>query len=397
MGRSYRSNNKSYKNKRNYHNHKNSRDRGFKANNINPQRYVAKAKKSSTCSIYDPDCKFSDFDFVDSLKSNIRKKGFDTPTKIQSQAIPCCSQGRDVMGLARTGSGKTAAFLLPMLNKAIKDKRQRCLIITPTRELANQIQKEFRFFAKGSKARSALIIGGANIRSQIGSLKQKPQFVVATPGRLIDIERRGIIKLRSFNNLVLDEVDRMLDMGFISDMKLIVSKLDKRRQVLFFSATMNKKVEKVARSFLTNPEKVQVEELSVQKNVEQNIVKVSKHQKLDKLHDLLIKDGFEKVLIFSRTRRGTDKLSRKLDDRGFSVDAIHGGKSQSRREKIMKKFRQDQIEVLVATDVAARGLDIDDITHVINYDEPATYDDYIHRIGRTGRAGKTGNALTFVA
>jgi superfamily II DNA/RNA helicase len=390
-----RNNRRKTRSKKKYH-HKSSRNRGFKPSNINPQRYIAKAQKSSSCSIYDPNCKFTDFNLVNSLHQNIKKKGYKKPTKIQAQAIPCCLEGRDVLGLASTGSGKTAAFLIPMLNKAIKDKNQRCLIVTPTRELANQIQKEFIFFAKGSKARSALIIGGQNIRTQIGSLKQKPQFVVATPGRLIDLMNKRIINLGQFNNIVLDEVDRMLDMGFINDIKLITRNLRKQKQSLFFSATINKKVEEVARTFLHKPEKVQVEKLSPRKNVDQNVVRVNSHQKLDRLHDILIKDGFNKVLIFSRTRRGTDKLRKKLDTRGFSVDSVHGGKTQSRRQKVMKKFRTNQIDILVATDVAARGLDINNITHVINYDEPATYDDYIHRIGRTGRAGKKGNALTFV-
>jgi superfamily II DNA/RNA helicase len=397
MSRSNRGNHNSHRNNhRARNNHGGSHRHGYRQNNINPQKYVAKAQKGPSCSIYDPNCKFADFKLVNILQSNIKRKGFDKPTKIQAQAIPCCLEGKDVLGLARTGSGKTAAFLLPMLNKAIKSSHEKCLIVTPTRELAHQIQKEFRFFAKGTQVRSTLVIGGANIRKQIASLKQNPQFVIATPGRLMDLENKRAINLSTFNNIVLDEVDRMLDMGFISDMKFIVAKLNKNKQTLFFSATMNKKIENIARSFLAKPEKVKVGELSTQRNVDQNIVKVSSHQKLDKLHDLLIKDGFEKILIFSRTRRKTDKLSKQLDDRGFSVDAIHGGKTQSRREKIMNKFRQDHIKVLVATDVAARGLDIDDITHVINYDEPATYNDYIHRIGRTGRAGKKGNALTFI-
>lgn len=351
-----------------------------------------------SCSIYDPAVTFDDFGLASIINENIRKKGYTKTTKIQAQTIPASLSGSDILGLARTGSGKTAAFLIPMIHKALSDRDQRCLIITPTRELANQIMDEFQFFSNGASLKAALVIGGANMRRQIDRLKKDPQFVIATPGRLKDLDQRKKIDLGQFNNIVLDEVDRMLDMGFVHDITLIISKLRKEKQSLFFSATMNPKIEEIARSFLNNPVNIHVKEVSLQRNVEQDIVNVPPDKKLDTLENLLSrKDEYKKVLIFSRTKWGSDKLSKKLSEKGFNVGSIHGGKTQSRRESVIMKFREDKIRILVATDVAARGLDIDDITHVINFDEPGTFDDYIHRIGRTGRAGKIGNALTFVS
>ncbi|MBN2100438.1 DEAD/DEAH box helicase [Candidatus Dojkabacteria bacterium] len=379
---------------------RNGRRRGgrnsFHGSKIDPKKYVSSAEAGPSCSIYQDDCKFEDFNVASVIQSNIRAKNFSQPTKIQAQAIPYVLSGKDILGLAGTGSGKTAAFLVPMIDKALKDRGQKILIVTPTRELAAQIRDEFVTFSKGTNLRSAVVIGGASMGKQISVLKQNPQFVIATPGRLKDLSQRGVIHFDVFNNIVLDEVDRMLDMGFVHEIKQVISKLSQNKQSMFFSATMNPKIEEIARSLLRDPVKIQVERLSLKRNVEQNVVKVRPEEKIEKLHDLLNGEDFHKVLIFSRTKYGSDKLSKTLLKRGFCVDSIHGGKTQSRRERVIRKFRQDEIKILVATDVAARGLDIDDITHVINYDEPNCYDDYIHRIGRTGRAGKKGNALTFV-
>lgn len=363
---------------------------------IDPARYISRAVADSTCSIYDNTCAFDQFELHDILQSNIQKKKYQTPTKIQSQTIPSSLSGKDILGLASTGSGKTAAFLIPMINKSIQDVSQRCLIVTPTRELARQITDEFYGFSRGSDMKGVVVIGGSNMRRQIDGLKKNPPFVFGTPGRLIDLEKRRKIDLGSFNNIVLDEVDRMLDMGFVHDIKLIVSKLREDKQSLFFAATMTPKIEEIAQSFLKDPVRVQVEKISPQNTVDQDVVRVQPSKKFDELSVLLNNSEFKKVLIFLRTKWGSDKLSKHLALKGYNVDSIHGGKTQSCREKVISQFRQDQIRILVATDVVARGLDIDDITHVINYDEPGTYDDYIHRIGRTGRAGKKGTALTFV-
>lgn len=371
---------------------------GFRGASISHNKYIAKAAiDAKPQEIHVKDYTFDDLNISDVLKSNIRRKEFKYPTKIQDQTIKHILEGRDVLGLAETGSGKTAAFLIPLIDKVLKDPKQRVLIICPTRELAEQTREELFIFSRGTQIRSVLTIGGASIHKQISFLRRRPAFIIGTPGRLKDLDERGAIDLETFNNIVLDEVDRMLDMGFIHDIKFLISKLPNQKQTLFFSATMPSAAEYVANNLMKDPVKVQTEKQSPQKNVDQDIVKVrSNMEKMDKLHELLNKAEVEKTLIFSRTKRGTDKLTRELQQRGFRVDAIHGDKSQFIRTKVITKFKTDQIKILVATDVAARGLDIRDISHVINFDEPASYDDYIHRIGRTGRAGKTGVAITFV-
>jgi len=382
-----------YRGKRNY-----GGSQRFRGAKINPERYIAKAVQSEQSNLHVTDIEFGDFGLAEALNLNIEKKRYVHPTQIQDQTIPHILAGKDVLGLASTGSGKTAAFLIPMVNKAILDKNERCLIIVPTRELADQIQKELEQLTNGTRIKSVLVIGGASMHRQIYLLKNRPQFVIGTPGRMKDLNERRMLNLSHFRNVILDEVDRMLDMGFIHDIRALISKMNAEKQSLFFSATMSLKAEEVARTFLNDPIKIQTEKQSPKKNVDQNIVKFKNpEEKLDILHDLLINEDFKKVLIFSRTKRGADKLSKKLVQRGFKADAIHGDKTQNRRLRIISNFRQDSINVLIATDVASRGLDISNITHVINYDEPATYDDYIHRIGRTGRVGKKGVALTFVS
>lgn len=364
---------------------------------ISHNKYIAKAEEGETPSIYVSDYKLTDLELADSLKRNLDRKQYLYPTKIQHQSITHILQGRDLLGLAQTGSGKTAAFLIPLIEKVLKDAAQKVLIICPTRELANQIKDELFALTQGMPIRSVLVIGGASAYRQIFLIQKNPQFVIGTPGRIKDLSQRGELKLGQFNNIVLDEVDRMLDMGFVHDIKFLVSKLRGDKQSLFFSATMPSAAEHVARTLLKDPVRVQVEKQSPVSNVDQNVVKAdSNSDKLRKLQDLLVREEFKKVLIFSRTKRATDRLSIELRRSGFKVDAIHGSKSQFVRTKVITKFKKDVINVLVATDVAARGLDIPDITHVINFDEPATYEDYIHRIGRTGRVGKKGVALTFV-
>lgn len=344
------------------------------------------------------DTSFDDFDIAPSLKINIKNHGYDKPTPVQEQAIKPILEGRDVIGLASTGTGKTAAFLIPLINKLFKNRSEKALIIVPTRELAVQINEEFRHFAFGCHIYSALLIGGANMHRQTNDLRRNPQIVIATPGRLKDLIERRAISLQNFGSIVLDEVDLMVDIGFINDIKYFIETLPRVRQSLFFSATIPAKVQSILRAFVTNPVTVSVKLQDTSENVHQDVVKVGNPQdKIGKLHDLLISDGFDKVLIFGRTKHGVEKLNKELEFRGFKVGAIHGNKRQSQRQRILQSFKQNQIQILLATDVASRGLDIDNVTHVINYDLPQTYDDYIHRIGRTGRAGKSGFALTFVS
>jgi len=389
-------------------NHKQSRYSGgrgsWKKNNrkikhekIAHSRYISKATAVENDSLYVCEKSFNDFNLHSALTSNISKRNYVNPTKIQDRAIPEILKGRDLLGIGRTGSGKTGAFLIPMIDKALKNPESKILIVSPTRELANQISSEFRKFAQSTPLKVVLVIGGASIRDQIRLIRAQPQFVVATPGRLIDLVKRKSIDLGGFNNVVLDEVDRMLDMGFIEDIKLLISKLASQRQSLFFSATLSHKEEMLANSLLVSPIKVGTDKQTALESIHQDIVRVhSREHKMQVLHDLLKRSEFNKVLVFSRTKRGADNISSELRRRSIRVDSLHGDKSQNKRSRVLSKFKQNKIDVLVATDVAARGIDVPNISHVINYDEPATYNDYIHRIGRTGRIGKTGTALTFV-
>lgn len=340
---------------------------------------------------------FADFPLTEKLQRNIAEHGYKTPTTIQEQAIPHLLAGRDVIGIANTGTGKTAAFLIPLINKIALNRDQRVIILTPTRELAMQIVDELNGFTKGMDLDSVLCIGGASMERQEKRLRRNPHFVIGTPGRLKDLLMRRKFNLLMFQNIVLDEVDRMVDIGFIHDVKYFVSLLPKVRHSLFFSATISPKVDEILRTFVHDPVTVSVRTQPTSENVDQDIIRISRHDnKQEILHNLLIKEGFEKVLIFGRTKWGIEKLNTVLLDRGFKVAAIHGNKTQGQRQRALTQFKQDQVQILLATDVASRGIDIANVTHVINYDAPESYDDYVHRIGRTGRAGKKGQALTFV-
>lgn len=339
---------------------------------------------------------FNDFNIHEKLKANIRNCGYDAPTPIQDQSIPHVLQGRDVVGIANTGTGKTAAFLIPIINQTFLDKDHRVLIIAPTRELAEQIENEFRKFSIGMGVYSTLCIGGSNIAGQIQRLRRNPNIVIGTPGRLKDLHQRKALNLHTFKTIVLDEVDRMLDMGFIVDIKYLISNLAQQRQSLFFTATMSHEVIGVMNSLMVDPITVSVKSGETAKNVDQDIVRVHGRQKIEVLHDLLIQEEFLKVLVFGKTKHGVEKLENELLDRGFKVASIHGDKRQSQRKRALDLFRRSQIKILLATDVASRGIDVADITHVINYDLPESYEDYVHRIGRTGRINKKGVALSFV-
>lgn len=340
---------------------------------------------------------FEDFPIHPQLKLNISLHGYRTPTPIQDQAIPLILAGRDVVGIANTGTGKTAAFLIPLIHKIILDTTQKILIIVPTRELAVQIHDQLRAFSRSIPIKACLIMGGASIKVQISQLQQNPHVVIGTPGRLKDLIDRRLLNLHGFKNIVLDEVDRMVDIGFIHDIRYIISGLPQERQSLFFSATVPSQVQSIIQSFLKTPITVSVKMKEVAQGIHQDVIRVnSKDEKIEKLQSLLRMDEYKKVLIFGRTKWGVERLSKTLLQKGFSVGSIHGNKSQNQRLRTLTQFRQNQLRVLVATDVVARGLDIDDVSHVINFDEPSTYTDYVHRIGRTGRAEKSGKAITFV-
>ncbi len=363
---------------------------------IDPVRFVNKAQELEQIEFVAKNT-FSSFGFTDQLVKNIEYKGYVSPTPIQDQAIAPIVEGRDLIGIANTGTGKTAAFLLPLIDKVFKDKSQRVFIVVPTRELALQITEELKDFAYHMGIYSALLIGGAKINKQLNDLRRNPNFVIGTPGRIKDVIQRRVINLSEFKNIVLDEVDMMVDIGFIKDVQYFVSLLAPERQSLFFSATISPKVKLILDAFVKNPVQVSVKTGDTAQSINQDVIRViDKNKKVDQLHQLLIQKGFDKVLIFGRTKWNVERLSKELNVRGFKVASIHGNKSQGQRQRAIQAFKQSELQVLLATDVASRGLDINDVTHVINYDIPESYDDYVHRIGRTGRAGKTGQALTFI-
>jgi ATP-dependent RNA helicase RhlE len=363
---------------------------------INPSLYIKRAQEVVKIEDEVTTNAFTDFGFHPNLLANIKAKGYLKPTQIQDQAIPHILQGFDVLGIANTGTGKTAAYVLPIINKIIDDPTQRVLILAPTRELALQIKEEIRSFTWGLKVFVTLAIGGAYIRQQIIGIKRDPHIIIGTPGRILDLSKRHVINFSKINVLVLDEVDRMLDMGFIGDIKSIVNQIPRSRQTLFFSATLDRRVEPLTYEFLNNPVKISIKSQDASSHVDQDIIRVPRHAKEEKLHQLISLPDFKKVLIFGGTQMIVEKLSTSLFQKGFRAQGLHGGKRQYQRQQIVSNFRENRINILVATDVAARGLDISDITHVINYDEPNNYQEYIHRIGRTGRGNSKGCALTFV-
>ena len=368
---------------------------------LDPALFVNRAKDVEVSNIVPKDeftgVTFDSYAIDAKLKRNIQEHGYTSPTEIQEKAIPEILAGRDVIGMANTGTGKTAAFLITLINKSFMDRNQRVLIVVPTRELAIQIRDEFRIFARGTDLEAVALIGGADIRRQTFALRHRPHFIIGTPGRLKDLISRRVINLTLFQNVVLDEVDRMVDIGFRRDIENIISLLPQERQSLFFSATVDVKTKDILQKFVTNPVTISIKKQDTATTIDQDIVRVKGEQsKLNVLHDLLIQSEFEKVIIFGRTKWGIQKLTNELVSRGFSADAIHGNKNQNQRQRVLQEFKNNKIQILLATDVASRGLDIENVTHVINYDAPESYDDYVHRIGRTGRAGKKGTALTFI-
>ncbi len=344
-----------------------------------------------------PEHKFSDFDINPNLKKNILAKGYEHPTPIQDKTIPHGLLGQDVVGLAATGTGKTAAFLIPLIDKVMKQKGERILVMAPTRELAVQIEKELAGFAKGLGFRGMVAVGGANIGPQISQLRHDPAFVIGTPGRLKDLMERKALVLTEFGTVVLDEADRMLDMGFIEDMRLILSKMRKERHTLFFSATMSRDIERLIGDFLDKPVVISVKTADTPTSIDQDVVRIPRGKdKFDVLAEMLKEPGFHRVIVFGRTKHGVEKIAKQLSRMHIHAESIHGNKTHGARIRALEAFKAGKVSVLVATDVAARGLDIPAVSHVINFDLPSTYEDYVHRIGRTGRAAQKGIALTFV-
>lgn len=340
---------------------------------------------------------FSDFGLSSGILQNIKSKGYTAPTPIQDLSLEASLSGKDVLGLADTGTGKTAVFALSIIHSLQHNPGHNALVVAPTRELAVQIRDEIRSLSTGLQIYSGLFIGGSDIRRQIDELRRRPNIYIGTPGRLRDLYNRHVLDLRHTKIVVLDEVDRMLDMGFVHEITELLSFLPKERQTLLFSATIDQKVENIALQFTINPVKISVKTNAGSLNVDQNIIKATgKQNKLAVLNDLLKQDSFKKVIVFGRTKYGVEEIALNLKKNGYLADSIHGDKRQNQRETVLRKFKESSLKILCATDVAARGIDVKDITHVINFDQPNTYEDYIHRIGRTGRAGKTGSALTFV-
>lgn len=389
----------SYKKRSGYRSFKGSRSSGrkFTGQYIDPAKFVNKAVTPTEEVSYQPKHRFSDFNFDQALANNLAKRNFSQPTPIQDQVIPLVMAGRDTLGLANTGTGKTAAFLLPILNKIISNRSEVAFVVAPTRELAIQINDEFKLLVKGMPIWSAICVGGMGINRQRGALARRPQIIIGTPGRLKDLLDRGWLRLDSVKYFVLDEVDRMLDMGFVHDIQYLIDKIPTQRQTICMSATMTPAVEKLLDKLLVNPAKVSVKTADTSKYVEQDVVRYQKEEdKLELLLTLTSKQEVEKTLVFCQTKRGVRKLTQNLVQYGVAADEIHGNKSQSQRARALQAFKNGRVTTLVATDVAARGLDIPGVSHVINFDLPMTYADYTHRIGRTGRAGKRGIALTFV-
>ncbi len=339
---------------------------------------------------------FFNFRFSYALKKNIKDRNYHTPSPIQDKTIPHVLLGRDVIGIAETGTGKTAAFLLPLISRIMERKTKQVLIIAPTRELALQIERECFLFTKGLFVFSSTYVGGISPKRQIESLQKKKHIFVGTPGRLRDLIQQQHLDISQVDTIVLDEADRMLDMGFIDDIKHLIG-LTAKKQCLLFSATFKKEIEEIASQFLVNPLHISVKKQDTAARVTQDIIRVpSKEAKLDKITELLRSGEFEKTIIFTEKKIEAEELALKLSALGFKAESIHGDKKHFERVKALRAFKDNVATVLVATDVAARGLDIPDVTHVINYELPYNYDTYVHRVGRTGRANKTGKAYTFI-
>jgi ATP-dependent RNA helicase RhlE len=345
---------------------------------------------------------FEELKLIEPIKLALKEANYTQPTPIQEQAIPALLEGKDLLGCAQTGTGKTAAFALPILNnlmlskKRAAQKQARVLVLAPTRELAIQVHESFLTYGKHLRLKYAVVYGGVGQTPQVQAMSNGVDVLVATPGRLLDLINQGFIKLEALEVFVLDEADRMLDMGFIHDIKKVLHLLPKKRHNLFFSATMPPEIEKLAHSILHNPVKVEVTPVSsTAELITQSVMYVDRENKRALLKHILQDKNLKRVIVFSRTKHGANRISEFLEKSGITSAAIHGNKSQTARQNALENFRKGKTRVLIATDIAARGIDIDDITHVINFDLPNVSEDYVHRIGRTARAGASGAAISF--
>ncbi len=347
--------------------------------------------------------KFTELGLSDALLKAVHEEGYTIPTPIQAQAIPAVLKGLDLMASAQTGTGKTAGFTLPLLQKLeamprARGNHTRALILTPTRELAAQVHASIETYGKYLTLRSTVVFGGVKINPQMMKLRGGVEILVATPGRLLDLYQQNAIKFDEINTLILDEADRMLDMGFINDIRKILALLPKQRQNLLFSATFSPEIQKLAKGLLNNPVQISVVPVNTATElVEQRLYAVDKARKTDLLKHLITSEGWYQALVFSRTKHGANKIVKQLEADGIHAAAIHGNKSQAHRTKVLERFKDGLLQILVATDIAARGIDIDQLPQVVNYDLPQVPEDYVHRIGRTGRAGSTGRAISFVS
>lgn len=363
---------------------------------FDPTQFINKNPRTEEEVVYTPQHAFGDFAIDGRLKKTLAQIGLGTPSPIQDQVIPEILAGKDVVGLAETGTGKTAAFLIPLIELKKRDIKSPTLILTPTRELAIQVDAELKKLATSFRYYSTVCVGGTNIGPQIRQLKRSNQFIIGTPGRVKDLIERGVLRTEKITSVVLDEADRMLDMGFIHDMRTILADLAPERQTLFFSATMDAKTKSLVNDFMVDPVTISVKKKDVTNSIAQDVVPYRKANKYETLVELLKQPAFERVIIFGNMKHSVDKLGKALTKDEVPAESIHGDKNHSQRQRSLKRFKSGQVPILVATDVAARGIHVDNVTHVINYDLPTTFADYVHRIGRTGRGDKRGQALTFV-
>ncbi|MEX0910213.1 MAG: DEAD/DEAH box helicase [Candidatus Paceibacterota bacterium] len=380
----------------NRHQSNSSRRGGRKMPTFNPAQFINKNPADIQAEIYAPTNSFKTFGFNDKLVKTITSLGLTIPSPIQDQIIPEIMQGRDVIGIAETGTGKTAAFLLPLIEKTLAEPKRQTLILTPTRELALQIENELRLLSQGLRIFGTTCVGGINIRPQIRALSRHNHFIIGTPGRVLDLINRGCFKTQHVTSVVLDEADRMLDMGFITDIRTILSSTPKDRETLFFSATTSKQTDAITKDFLQDPVTISVKKKDVTNSIEQDVVSHGPDNKFETLLNLFSDLNLKRVIIFGAMKHGVEKLSQELSRHNIKADSIHGNKNHTQRQRALREFKNGNTRVLVATDVAARGIHVDNVSHVINYDLPNTFEDYVHRIGRTGRGDKFGKALTFV-
>lgn len=381
-----------------YKTKQNQTKRSIKKSTLSPSQFIHKAQPIQELN-YVSKFTFDDLNINPTLRNNLKNIGFSNPTEIQEKTINHLISNKNLVGIANTGTGKTGAFLIPIINQLLNTDREfKTLIIVPTRELALQIHDEFNKMTKGLKFKANCHIGGTNISQDLIKARKPAHLIIGTPGRLLDLNERRALSFNNIEKLVLDEFDRMLDMGFINSIRSILGQMKVRNHTMLFSATVNASQENLINEIVKNPIKIELSNGNTSaSNVQQDIIKVAVNEdKYKLLLGLVKKDGFEKVILFTETKRLADKLSKKLNNSGIKSDQIHGNKSQNYRVNALAKFKNGQIKVLVATDVAARGVDVNDVSHVINYQQPMDYDTYIHRIGRTGRAGKAGTAYTFI-